>query len=222
MSTTADRDLSLDARVLGQWRSAAWQEYEQTRDTVAEDRLRLFFHQGHLLIAMGSEGISHASVSDLFPILFFLWFGKTQRRFKSYGRCLLEYPGQQAASPDQVLYLDQGMPTWSQGEPRRIDLQHVRVPDLVAEISDTTLATDLREKKDLYATLGIPEYWVIDVEGVQVSIFQLDPQGSYRISTVSTALQGLTQEILNGAIERVLSGSTDSAAGWFQRQIATI
>jgi Uma2 family endonuclease len=36
---------------------------------------------------------------------------------------------------------------------------------LVIQVSDTTLDTDLGRKSDLYAAAGIPEYWVIDLEG---------------------------------------------------------
>lgn len=36
---------------------------------------------------------------------------------------------------------------------------------LIAEVSDTTLALDLGDKADLYVRHGVPEYWVIDVEG---------------------------------------------------------
>lgn len=56
---------------------------------------------------------------------------------------------------------------------RRVNLDKWRVPDLVAEISDTTLAIDLDEKKQLYLALGIPEYWIIDVKGRQVVAFRL-------------------------------------------------
>ncbi len=35
---------------------------------------------------------------------------------------------------------------------------------LVIEIADTTLSTDLGRKAALYATAGIPEYWVADIE----------------------------------------------------------
>ncbi|MBY0519704.1 MAG: Uma2 family endonuclease [Sphingomonas sp.] len=34
---------------------------------------------------------------------------------------------------------------------------------LVVEVADTTLASDLGRKADLYAAAGIPEYWVIDL-----------------------------------------------------------
>ena len=36
-------------------------------------------------------------------------------------------------------------------------------PDLVIEVSDTSLAYDRKEKASLYARAGIPEYWVVDL-----------------------------------------------------------
>lgn len=36
---------------------------------------------------------------------------------------------------------------------------------LVVEISNTTLAYDLGDKRALYAAADIPEYWVVDVQG---------------------------------------------------------
>lgn len=36
---------------------------------------------------------------------------------------------------------------------------------LVIEIADTTLDTDLGRKVRLYAAVGVPEYWVVDVNG---------------------------------------------------------
>ena len=36
---------------------------------------------------------------------------------------------------------------------------------LVAEVSATTLDRDLRDKLRLYAGAGIPEYWVVNVNG---------------------------------------------------------
>jgi Uma2 family endonuclease len=36
---------------------------------------------------------------------------------------------------------------------------------IVIEVSDATLRTDLRDKLSLYAAAGVPEYWVVDVDG---------------------------------------------------------
>jgi len=36
---------------------------------------------------------------------------------------------------------------------------------LLVEVSDTTVATDLGPKAQLYAASGVPEYWVVDLPG---------------------------------------------------------
>lgn len=209
---------------LPHWQTATWSDYETCRDNCSnsgEPRQRIFFHNGYLLIEMGSEGPNHASISDIFPILFFLWFTTKGTRFKSFGRCLLEKTGHQAASPDLVLYLgEQGIPQWEPGDLRRIDLNNNRLPNLIAEVADTTLTSDLDEKKALYAALEIQEYWVIDVDAARIFIFQLQPNGLYQPSATSNVLTDLPATLLSGAIARVKDGMTDSAATWFAQQIA--
>ncbi|MCU0525191.1 MAG: Uma2 family endonuclease [Elainella sp. Prado103] len=73
------------------------------------------------------------------------------------------------------------MPKWQPGEPRRIDLSRHRQPDLVGEIANTTLSLDLDEQKQLYASLGISEYWVIDVKGMRLFAFSLTASGIYEV-----------------------------------------
>jgi Uma2 family endonuclease len=52
----------------------------------------------------------------------------------------------------------------------------VRGPDtlLVIEISDTTLAHDLRRKADLYRQHGVREYWVIDLNAARLHVHRAD------------------------------------------------
>jgi Uma2 family endonuclease len=45
---------------------------------------------------------------------------------------------------------------------------------LVVEVADTTLLDDTTAQAELYATAGIPEYWVIDLKGKQLHVFR-DP-----------------------------------------------
>lgn len=47
---------------------------------------------------------------------------------------------------------------------------------IAIEISDTTLAVDLGRKAELYARYGVPEYWVVDLEG-RVLHQMWDPAG---------------------------------------------
>lgn len=205
------------------WVLATWEDYLAYRDAPTTDqRVRLFFNGTHLFIDMGKEGINHAKVSDLLTLLFYVWFSRfTDKSAESLGRCLLEKANQGAACPDLVLYRGQEIPQWQAGEQRKIDLDQWRVPDLVGEISDTTLASDLDEKKHLYADLQIPEYWVIDVRVGRVFAFRL-VNGSYEEIRESVALSGLQIALLEQTLERLSQGTNISAANWFSQAIANL
>ncbi|MBX9585325.1 MAG: Uma2 family endonuclease [Gemmataceae bacterium] len=43
---------------------------------------------------------------------------------------------------------------------------------LVVEIAHTTLATDTTVKAEKYATAGVPEYWVLDVDGRRLFVYR--------------------------------------------------
>ena len=207
-----------------QWHPATWSDYLNYRDADTTSRLRLCFHQGTLLVdEMGWEGINHAKVSDLFILLLGFWFmQRPEHSAESLGRCLLEKLGQCAASPDLVLYIGEGAPQWQPGEPRRIDLDRWRVPDLVGEIADTTLLTDLDEKKQLYAALNIPEYWVIDVAGQRVLAFSLQADRTYQDCSHSMALAGLPITLLTQTLARLHQDTNIRAANWFAQQTASL
>jgi Uma2 family endonuclease len=206
---------------LRQWINATWDEYVALRDAPIGERMRLAFDRGRLRIDMGGEGINHSGVSDLFTTFLFLWaIQHPEENYSSLGRCLIEKPESQGSSPDLVLYVGVDYPKWQEGEPRRINLTKWRVPNLVGEISDTTLASDLDEKKHLYAALGIPEYWVIDVRGRQIFAFLLDENGMYQDCTHSVALKGLAIVLLEQALQKLVEETNTSVAAWFAQEIA--
>lgn len=225
MTTFLDKpNLPIPIPSLCQWHSATWRNYVALRDADISPqlRLRLYFDRNQLWVNMGGEGINHSAFNDLFTSFIFLWaIQHPEQSFTSLGRCLLEKPETQACAPDLVLYVGENYPIWQEGEPRRIDLNQWRVPDLVGEISDTTLATDLDQQKHLYEALGIPEYWVIDVRGRRVFAFQLQ-NGKYEACTHSQALTGLPIERLDQAIAKLSDGTNTSAAAWFAQQIANL
>lgn len=74
---------------------------------------------------------------------------------------------------------------------------------LAVEVSDTTLRTDRRVKRPLYARAGIPEYWIVDVEARQVEVHRsptgdtyasIERKGPGDVVTIE-ALPGVTIEI---------------------------
>jgi Uma2 family endonuclease len=221
MKTSVLTDQILSPPPLHQWIDATWDEYVALRDAPIGERMRLAFDRGRLWIDMGGEGINHSGVSDLFTTFLFLWaIQHPEKNYSSLGRCLIEKPETQASSPDLVLYIGTDYPKWQEGEPRRISLTKWRVPNLVGEISDTALASDLDEKKHLYASLGIPEYWVIDVRGRRVFAFVLDENGQYQDCTHSIALSGLAIALLEQALQKLGQETNTSVAAWFAQEIS--
>ena len=205
---------------ISSWRSATWSEYLERVENLDEQE-RVFFNLDTIWIDMGNEGINHARFNELFTLIFGFWFARqTDVKFDLLGGCVMEKPQTQSAAPDKVLYVGGDSPRWKSGEPRRVNLDLWRVPDLVAEIADTTLATDLDEKKQLYLALGIPEYWVIDVKGRQVLAFRL-VDGKYEQCSESVALIGLPIELLEQTLEQ-MDNENGNAALWFAAQIQDI
>jgi Uma2 family endonuclease len=71
----------------------------------------------------------------------------------------------------------------------RYDQRHPYPDDIywLIEVSNSTLAYDLKEKAQLYAEKQIQEYWVIDIIGKQLWIHRQPQDGVYQsIATVST------------------------------------
>lgn len=56
---------------------------------------------------------------------------------------------------------------------------HPTTADLVVEVADSSLDFDTHDKRLLYATAGIRDYWVVDINGRGLLVFR-DPQaGDY-------------------------------------------
>jgi Uma2 family endonuclease len=87
-------------------------------------------------------------------------------------------PDDIAITPDGTLRL--GERNWPEPDfylfPTRIRVSEARGPDLllVIEISDSTLAYDLRRKAELYRRFGVREYWVADVNAGVTHVHRLD------------------------------------------------
>jgi len=205
---------------ISSWHNANWSEYLERIENLGKQE-RVFFNLDTIWIDIGNEGINHARFNELFTLILGFWFARqTNVKFDLLGGCVMEKPQTQSAAPDKVLYIGGNSPRWQPGEPRRVNLDLWRVPDLVAEISDTTLAIDLDEKKQLYLALGIPEYWVIDVKGRQVLAFRL-VDGKYEQCSESVALAGLPIELLEQTLDR-MDNENGNAALRFAAQIQNL
>lgn len=61
---------------------------------------------------------------------------------------------------------------------------------LIIEVSESSLRYDLQVKAPLYARHGVPEYWIIDLNGRQITFFRSPESGQYADVT-STGAPGV-------------------------------
>lgn len=222
MTLTTAKFILPEADEIPQWQAATWEDYVAACENPSLAEAKIFFYEGYLWINMGNEGLQHARFNDLFTIIFFVWFTtKIGQTFDSLSGCVIEKPQVGSGAPDKVLYIGGDFREWQKGEPRRINLNQWRVPDLVGEISDTTLTSDLDEKKRLYAALAIPEYWVVDIKGVRVLAFRLQENGRYQECDFSVALEGLPIALLSETLKLLTEGN-GTAAMWFAQQVGNL
>jgi Uma2 family endonuclease len=200
-------------------RQATWEDYLHRVENPQSELECLFFNCGVMWIEdMGNEGINHSRFNKLLTMILYSWFAEQgDVKFDLLGGCVLEKHPHQGAAPDEVLYIGEDSPPSPEIGSRRVNLNQCRVPDLVVEISDTTLSTDLDRKKQLYLALEIPEYWVVNVRGKQVIAFRLI-DGEYEECIESVALAGLPIQLLEQTIDQ-MDNHNGNAALWFAAQI---
>ncbi len=201
-----------------QRRGASWQDYVAIRDNA--DWQKLAFHAGWLWADMVKESPDHSAFSDFMTMFFSCWaFLHPEIPMQTYGRCLIENPETQACAPDLVLYQGRNIPRSQSDDPRWLSTLYHRLPDLVGEVADTTLSLDLDEQKKLYASLQIPEYWVIDVKGSRIFAFGLSETGRYEAIAKSRSLTGLPIALVEQALERLATETNTAAASWLMQQM---
>ena len=51
---------------------------------------------------------------------------------------------------------------------------------LIVEVADTSLAHDRYTKAPLYGRAGIPEYWIVDLNGERIEVYREPSPAGYR------------------------------------------
>jgi Uma2 family endonuclease len=97
------------------------------------------------------------------------------RLVQTEGPVALEQPDSVYSEPEpDVAVTREPTTAYSQRHPGPDDVE------LVVEVSDTTLRTDLLVKARLYARAGIPEYWALDLNSRCLHVHRDPSDGEYR------------------------------------------
>jgi Uma2 family endonuclease len=98
-----------------------------------------------------------------------------------------------------------------------INLETYPAPSLVIEVANSSLADDKGEKRLLYEDIGVSEYWIVDVQNVQIIAFAIANLGSRRIKQ-SHILPGLKVSLLEEALQRTRQVNQSQVCAWLLQQ----
>ena len=69
--------------------------------------------------------------------------------------------------------------------------EHPTTAALVVEVADTSLDKDRNEKRQLYATHEISEYWILNMEAARVEVYRDPERGDYNAKTTLSRTDSL-------------------------------
>ncbi len=74
---------------------------------------------------------------------------------------------------------------------------HPSTAELVVEVTISSLETDL-EKANIYASAGVPEYWIVRPENEEIDVFRNPADGRYASKETVRANDTLRCRVIDG------------------------
>ncbi len=202
------------------WVVATWHEYIETLKSPAYEKAKSYYHDGRMLIDMAPTDFTHSC--DHTIILFAVNLFCTLKSIPLNGQigCSFRKVGLQECQPDVSYYIGKNadlIPKLT----KIVDLNKYPAPDLAIEISDTTLSSDIGNKRLLYEELAVKEYWVVDVQKNKIKAFTIANNGS-QIITESILLPELSMSLLESALHRSREADQGTVGAWLLQQFQAI
>lgn len=198
------------------WVTATWSEYLEAISDRTYENARGYYHNGRMRLEMAPLGNPHSRDHFIVIAAIALFASIRDIDLDGHDNCTYRKTGYEEAQPDVSFYLG----THAEAVPwdaTIIDLDVYPSPDLVIEVAYSSLADDKGEKRLLYESLGVREYWIIDVQNVQVIAFEIQNRGSRRIDR-SQVLSGLEIALLEEAFRRSRQMNHGKVSAWLLSQ----
>lgn len=202
------------------WVEASWDEYIQAiEDPNAKNlgKSRGYYHAGKMRIEAMPIGSDHADAHAILLLAVSLFAIVKNFALTTKDNCSYRKTGQAEFQPDLSYYAGDKATVIPKGT-RVINLDVYPLPDLVIEIADTTLADDQGEKRLQYESLGISEYWIVNVQTCEILAFAIANQGSRRIQE-SIVLPGLAIDLLQQTLKRSQEEGQTPASTWLLQHL---
>ena len=198
------------------WIVATWDEYIQEIEKPEYEKAKGYYHNGRMRIEMSPVGNDHASDHTIIIVAVSIYAAIKNIALNGKDNCTYRKTGYDDAQPDVSYYIGENANVIPWGT-SIIDLDIYPPPNLVIEVAKTSLADDKGEKRLLYEELGVAEYWIVDVQNVQVIAFAIENKGSRRI-TQSQILPVLAISLLESAFKRTRQMNQNQVVAWLLTQ----
>lgn len=201
------------------WTPTEWDEFIQLTAQPAYQQCKAYYHRRQMRIEAMPTGSDHAEAHSLLILLVGLYCMMKGIPVRSRDACTYRKTGVEEFQPDISYHVGDNANTIPKGT-RLVDLEAYPQPDVVVEVSDTTLADDKGSKRLQYEALRIPEYWILDVKMAKILAFSVDTVGRSQQIRTSTVLPDLSFDLIEEALRMSETAEQSAVGSWFMAQIA--
>jgi Uma2 family endonuclease len=201
---------------LDTWIKISWDEYLQVVESLAYKKAACYYYDGKGRIEMTPLGSNHAQDHFSIGSSIQLFASLRDIDIKVYDNCSYRKAGYQEVQPDLSVYVGEkanAIP-WGTGI---VDLNQFPPPDLVIEVGDSSIADDKGEKRLLYESLAVGEYWIVDVQKAEIIALAMENGGSRQIRE-SVVLPGLAMSLLEEALQRTRESNHGKVGAWLLKE----
>jgi Uma2 family endonuclease len=214
---------SIESVIMNRWVSATWDEFVEVSNRPEFEKAKGYYFDGKMRIETCDSWVEDMGVSPnhaldntilMFAINLFCMVhgipldGLTNGTYRRSDH--------KEVQPDISYYVGDRVELTPRGN-NLMNLDESPLPDLSIEIAVSSLSDDLGVKRLLYESIGIPEYWVVDVESTEIIAFAIHDRGSTQI-TESRVLPGLSFEIINEALRLSRTQNQSEVSQWLMQQ----
>ena len=194
------------------WVKATWEEFLTFADDPTLVSGRFYYEQGEMRIEMAALGAAHSRDNSIVSTAIVLFAALKNIRIIEFTNFSFKKTGIRECQPDIAFYIGSSF----QFPPRSnspVDLNQFAPPTLVIEIGASSVSDDLERKRILYQNLGVQEYWVVDVNALQITAFTITQGKSYAIQQ-SHILPDLAISVVETALTRSQTEDDGAITRW--------
>lgn len=205
--------------ILNQWSPVSWDEFLRLVDEPTNNGLKGYYYNGRMRLESMSTGSDHSNDHHILIFLISLFATLQGIPLRGKDACSYRKTGISEFQPDASYYLGDRVDAVPRGV-RVIDLDLYPLPDLVIEISDTSLSDDQGQKRLQYEDLKIAEYWILDVQNSRLLAFAITEDHGSRQIRKSLVLPNLDLDLIQEALQRSRSQDQSTIGAWWIAQLA--